>query len=873
MPLRRFETSQRLHQGRSGCWPPGLADAGQHRTSPAHLELHSTTQVKASIQPTAMHGRCYPRILALSHCLLQETAAGEETSTLASLLHGAMYARAHDWAMSAMSGPPPPTHNRSHTPHDISQLSPLEAELEMYQKGSSRSFLSVHAQAPRPLSEATEFYDTDFEDDFSDTENTHSSGNSRRSDRSSDRKSDTTISTYDEVPTPGSNHLSVHFDDAKSVEGPKGPHLFRMSDEQSEVIFLDMSMALTPLAAAQESKLPSPSEAARWSGRPSPQAPSPRTPLSARRISAPSCPSPRMFTEGRRFTLPPNPAAPLGNLGVQDWSPQQVASWMYSLGFEGDVVEKFEINDISGAVLVDLHFEDLKELDIQSFGKRHRVMNEINNLRDNARLNSIGAAPVSHEPIEPPGSSMRRGTPAGHSHQGSCESPIEEPAGPIQNSPPRRRRVQNPSMNDIISPAESVSIVAIEQLLPKIHKCSKGENCSKWRRQQRQFAKISEEIGQDNFNHIIVKNRQSSPIAEEVSADRSTFRPTSEAQPSIVASSDVFGPGQYPEFRLEEEQLRVIESRDPQENVQQFLNFQLMHRDIEEPPTPPLEMFPPLHPPKTSAPESLKSLPKLAIPRSSSANEISSRRVAPDVPPRPTSRIASPPAVYRHGTPCSEMDVPVTAVQLGPIARDASQSVPPNMQYRIRDPVARGGSRNEVRRPSFAMERVDEHTVLGAVDDLPDSPPSTQDSGYAGWMKKRKTKFLRHEWHDNYFTLKDTKLSMHKDNRAIDELDHIDVDNYAIACSSLESNKLNAAFKSLKIAAGKKKAGDPGAFAFQLIPSIEKKGFKAAATGKTHHFAVKTRDERIDWMRELMLAKALKQKDDGYEINVNGNAI
>ena len=27
---------------------------------------------------------------------------------------------------------------------------------------------------------------------------------------------------------------------------------------------------------------------------------------------------------------------------------------------------------------------------------------------------------------------------------------------------------------------------------------------------------------------------------------------------------------------------------------------------------------------------------------------------------------------------------------------------------------------------------------------------------------------------------------------------------------------------------------------------------------------------RIDWMRELMLAKALKAKSDGYEVNVNG---
>jgi len=42
----------------------------------------------------------------------------------------------------------------------------------MFQKGQPRQFLAsqAQAQAPRPLSEATEIYDTDFEDDFSDTE-------------------------------------------------------------------------------------------------------------------------------------------------------------------------------------------------------------------------------------------------------------------------------------------------------------------------------------------------------------------------------------------------------------------------------------------------------------------------------------------------------------------------------------------------------------------------------------------------------------------------------------------------------------------------------------------------------------------------------
>lgn len=155
-------------------------------------------------------------------------------------------------------------------------------------------------------------------------------------------------------------------------------------------------------------------------------------------------------------------------------------------------------------------------------------------------------------------------------------------------------------------------------------------------------------------------------------------------------------------------------------------------------------------------------------------------------------------------------------------------------------------------------------------------------------MKKRKTKMLRHEWHEHHFTLKGTRLSMHRDARALETLEYIDVDDYAIACSSLASgSKLNAAFKTMNISRGNKK--DEAAFSFQLIPQALEKGQKlkkresamvnrgegkdAGASGKTHYFAVKSRDERIDWMRELMLAKALKQKSEGFEVNLNGNMI
>lgn len=566
----------------------------------------------------------------------------------------------------------------------------------------------------------------------------------------------------------------------------------------------------------------------------------------------------RSVPHARTISTLNNAVAQLDDSELQDWTPQQVAQWMYASGFDESVVEKFRNNDISGAILLDLQFEDLKELDIQSFGKRHRLWNEIHKIRGNT---------VPPTPIEPPSRTATRSpkTSAHGPRPNDCSLPVS-PEDDQAISPAtirrRARKYHQQGADDIISPAESVSIVAIEQLLPKPHKCSKGENCSKWQKQQRKLARLAEEfpLETQHGRKAFVTNE-----AGNASPARSVPRPTSEAVPSVVASSDILGPGQLPAVRLNEEQLKIVQTRDPQENVRQFLSFQHMNRvtdrSVEEPTTPPFEMFPSLHSPTNTRPHgNLSTLPKLTIPTGRSASAVS-----PD-------RTVTPSNIYRYGTPCSEMDLPVTAIPIGPVARETSQSVPPDMRFG-NHPIRRSASRAEHRRqPNFPMARLDEHRALEPVDGPEDLTPNANDINHAGWMKKRKTKLLRHEWQDHHFVLKGTRLAMHRDEKAIDALEYIDVDDYAVACSSLASNKLGAAFKSLGLS-GKKKEIDPAAFSFQLIPAMEKKGILGAATGKAHHFAVKTRDQRIDWMRELMLAKALKQKGDGYEINVNGNMI
>lgn len=648
------------------------------------------------------------------------------------------------------------------------------------------------------------------------------------------------------------------------MEGPVGPHLFRLSQQSSSEVNLyndsgsaeDFYLSMSPPVSPEQYR------AAPIAYQPEAEIPREQTP---------------------RARVP-----------LHMWTPHHVTDWMRSTGFDQNLIEQFFTNDISGTTLIDLQYEDLKELGITSFGQRHRLWNEIRSLKGSS-LNSIPPTPVERPCYSPP-IAQEEHRPENYRHSEvlaqKCTSPPSPDEEQMQSPTSGLRRARRLRRgDDVISPAESASIVAIEQLLPKPHKCSKGENCSKWQKQQRKLARIATEYPLELQQ---ITEFKSSPVSTVV--------------PSVVASSDLLGPAQYPPVRLQEDNLRVLQSRDPQENVRQFLSFQHMDRQApEEPTTPPYEMFPPLSPPVAQAPHSgLRALPKLTIPDTSDLDSFPTSHTA-----RPYQRgtpitameIGNRPYshdIYRLASPASEMDVPVTAIPSGPIERDVSSSVPPDMRFGASDPIARSSSRlgnrglrqgfnaplpngftpiqrsysvsGHRRQPSLTMPRVEETRALSPVEAHEELTPIATDINHAGWMKKRKTKMLRHEWHENHFRLKGTQLAMHKDEKAKDPLECIDVDDYAVACSTLNSGKINAAFKSLKLS-GKKKDGDPAAFAFQLVPTAEKKGVLSAATGKTHHFAVKTGNERIDWMRELMLAKALKQKGEGYQVNVNGKEI
>lgn len=610
---------------------------------------------------------------------------------------------------------------------------------------------------------------------------------------------------------------------------------------------------------------------------------------------------------------------------------------MYNAGFELAIIEKFEENDISGSVLLDMQFENLKELGIQSFGKRHQLWNSISALKGG----DCGISPVPTPFLDTSKACTLAHKRTDEELRDACaDSPAEDNQTPLSAGGHKKRRGRkHRHHNDVVTPGESISIVAIEQLMPKPHRCSKGENCSKWRKQQRLIKRIQEENGwpvsPKEGGHIVITGDPGNATTADnllgnVRRQSKEDRPVSDALPSVVASSDLLGPGQLPEFALHENMLQQLGQRDPQENIRNYLHLQHV-TPIERPQTPELEMFPeqhfqapPQHCPQHSLSdpfmpplrrslqphENLKNLPKLAIPRAATASPnvmrrpdnfrspMSARSTRSVLSPCRTATV-SPATVYRYGTPASEMDLPVTQMANGPIGRQASQSVPPDMQYNHAISITRPNSRTDWRRsksvvptsllnnqsrlfsPVSPLAEEDESsaTMSSSHQTSQQSPlsPAQQrygaDTTHAGFMKKRKNKLLRHEWQDAHFRLRGGQLAMHPTDRLSSvALVTLDLDDFTVACCSAPSNnKLTAALRSLKLMDEKKtKDTDPTAFAFQLVPE-EKQRSKSANGGKTHHFAVKNRDERMEWMRELMLAKALRQRKDGFVVEVNGN--
>lgn len=810
----------------------------------------------------------------------------------------------------------------------------------------------------------------------------------------------TTLSTYDEVRTPEQRSVArfeMGPDPVKPIVGPRGPHLFRSSVSSVTSLEFQNALSLSPITA----KVPGQDADFSLPIKFEMDFPTPRAPRNG----------PMRFTSEK-----------LDTTNLAQWSAEQVAQWMLDAGVELHFAETFVENDINGAILITLKFEDLKELGIASFGVRTKIWEEVAKMKD-----IRAASPAPETPIEDePSREVKREQKRQERKDGVVDMKRSQSS--------RRRKNHN---EDSVRPDQSVSIVGIEQVLPKPHHCSKGENCRKWRKQQRMIEAFKNDHPYINLDSpggvIMIAGDPGNPETAKAikPEDEVVFRPVSDAGPSVVASSDIMGTEGLPPLQyLRQATMQNARDREQQNNVRNFLELQHQHAAAAEgvPLTPPFEMLPPR---KKTPHNGLKALSKLSIPTQVSrpTEEVlgsacpgsacpgsayppsahtfgptqhsfaAQQRQAslPSPTPSPDSGSQTPTGVYRLGTPFSEMNVAYISEDLGPIARDTSQSVPPEMNYHTAsNPPPRSMSRSTFRRPSFmTMPSLNEDVTASiepprrnipspietsqlsprskqprplqapprgawpwsppastrqfetAIAPIPAAPSSKSSSSsnsrshhhtpnssvssantmanpsalagnpkdldgyqYQGYMKKRKTKLLRHEWQEQYVTLKGTRLAMHKDRREVDRtLEYVDIDDYAIACAGLAStSKLNAAFKAMSIRKDKGMTKeDIAAFSFQLVPQTDMKGANGVrlhkresalpggglhrrggswdgtappppsegtnGTGKTHHFAVRSRDERIDWMRELMLAKALKQKGEGFEVSVNGNMI
>lgn len=652
------------------------------------------------------------------------------------------------------------------------------------QKASQKAFTHTsmfgrRSAVPRPLSEATMIFDTDDEDD----------GESSPSTLAYDSQS--TLSAQDELPTPpdtaGLGGFDFHFDPTP-VKGPVGPHLFRTSSTDSSEHILQLSSF------------------------------------------------PVQKTETRRVSSLPAAVAQLDESQVKDWSPRQVAEWMAEAGFESAVVEKFLVHDIYGSVLLDLQFEDLKEIDIESFGNRKMIMSSIQRLRDSSIIASETCLPLNSL-LDLAPQSLSRAARNSETHV----------IAPKKSKSRRGRRVPD----DVITPAESVSIVAIEQLLPEPHTCSKGEDCAKWQKLQRKIQKLKQDFAAEQIEEVETK---------------STAAPST-VGPSVAGSSDVLGPASA--LPITAERLNTVQQRDPQDSVRQFLTFQHTQRAKNpSPPPAPSALF------AAKSATKLLGLPKLRIP-SMVADSGSPDRTPISALRNPTQAqvnfkaalrndpyhyggVASPVDVYRVDTPFSTTDLPVTALPIDPCQRDVSQSVPPEMRFGadsastvIAEPIQRCSSTQPARRrqPSFLP------TVAPVLETPPVVTSEVDLANHAGWMRKRKTtRMLRHEWQDQYFNLKGNRLDMFPDEKDPSLLDTIDVDEYEVhAYTTASGSKLKSAFTKATGAPVK----EPG-FAFTLIPE-DSKDKRLFEKSRSHHFAVNSGKDRVEWMRKLMLAKAIKK--------------
>ncbi|KAG1457702.1 hypothetical protein G6F46_007109 [Rhizopus delemar] len=70
---------------------------------------------------------------------------------------------------------------------------------------------------------------------------------------------------------------------------------------------------------------------------------------------------------------------------IEEWSSKQVAVWLTSIGFDQAVADDFQDQEITGDILLELTLDSLKELQIDTFGKRFKIHSAINVLKNESK--------------------------------------------------------------------------------------------------------------------------------------------------------------------------------------------------------------------------------------------------------------------------------------------------------------------------------------------------------------------------------------------------------------------------------------------------------------------------------------------------------
>ncbi|KAF3100833.1 hypothetical protein TWF103_008139 [Orbilia oligospora] len=400
--------------------------------------------------------------------------------------------------------------------------------------------------------------------------------------------------------------------------------------------------------------------------------------------------------------------------------------------------------------------------------------------------------------------------------------------------------------------------------------------------------------------------------AESPRWDNDDFHAKSPWAPSICASSDVLSPSDRGDMKLKADELRKVSALTAQEQVNKFITLQHLQRLEERAPSNlknemPRESESPVSPHGTYPIKAQPPPMTKAVQRSTSlrtfdrhrprALQLSNEAVAPGpasagFTPRNTEDVRNyqPPEVIQP-----QQQPLIVTRPVPPLLRSSTAPSPPLGSQNPPPQLVRSASMaspkpsqtssafrsNSVsgisRKPSFSgsskkppslgkslIDTVNEEAEWEDASSHGSAPASPSERVFTGEMKKRTNHFLRNEWVTHRVELRGTKLTVYKSTNSRDILAAIEIDDYSVTCTTAGSNK----FKGLKT--GSKKDSD-GMYHFQLVPNQDTK--KVGDQKKEHHFAVSSREERIDWMRELMLAKAIKQKKSGFQVEVNGKMM